>query len=89
MNIVSGKTTTLSKNLLAHAASYRQKVFIETLGWELDSTNGEELDQFDRDDTVYVIAQDEQGRINGCARLLPRVCCRPIALICWARSFPS
>jgi N-acyl-L-homoserine lactone synthetase len=30
-----------------------------------------ELDQFDRLDTVYIIAQDGHGCINGCARLLP------------------
>ena len=30
-----------------------------------------ELDQFDRKDTVYVVSQDEDGLVNGCARLLP------------------
>lgn len=30
-----------------------------------------ESDQFDRQDTVYVVAQDDQGHVSGCARLLP------------------
>lgn len=71
MNVISGNTGVLSKVLLSHVANYRYKVFIETLGWELSTQNCEELDQFDRDDTVYVVAQDNQGRVNGCARLLP------------------
>ncbi len=41
------------------------------LGWELNTQNGLELDQFDHDDTLYVVAQDESGHVNGCARLLP------------------
>ncbi|MFD2272858.1 acyl-homoserine-lactone synthase [Undibacterium arcticum] len=30
-----------------------------------------ELDQFDRPDTLYVATQDDEGQVNGCARLLP------------------
>lgn len=71
MNVVSGKTGALSDGLMSKVANYRYQVFIETLGWELETRNREELDQFDRPDTVYVVAQDDDGRVNGCARLLP------------------
>lgn len=71
MNVTSGATGRLSHELFSKMSSYRHKVFIETLKWELDTKNGEELDQFDRPDTVYVVAQDELGQVNGCARLLP------------------
>lgn len=71
MNVIAGKTDALSNELLNRVAVYRHKVFVETLGWDLKTKNGEELDQFDRPDTLYVIAQDEQGQVNGCARLLP------------------
>ena len=71
MSVIAGKTTTLSAPLFSQVGRYRSKVFIETLGWNLQTRNGEELDQFDRPDTLYVIAQDEQGHVNGCARLLP------------------
>jgi len=71
MNLTVGQTDTLSRELYTKTAKYRYKVFIETLGWELQTRNGEELDQFDRPDTLYVVAQDEEGHVNGCARLLP------------------
>ena len=71
MNVIAGKTQALSKVLLTNLARYRYKVFIETLGWELETKNGEELDQFDRPDTLYVVSEDDAGNVNGCARLLP------------------
>jgi acyl homoserine lactone synthase len=71
MNVITGRTETLCHQLLSDVASYRHKVFVETLGWDLKTRNGEELDQFDRPDTLYVVCQDEENRVNGCARLLP------------------
>jgi N-acyl-L-homoserine lactone synthetase len=59
-------------------ASYRHKVFVENLGWDLNSPDGLEQDQFDRPDTIYVAARDDEGEICGCARLLPTV--RPYLL---------
>ncbi|MGZ3181899.1 MAG: acyl-homoserine-lactone synthase [Telluria sp.] len=71
MQMISGITTSLSDAVLARMASYRYRVFIETLKWELPVENGMELDQFDRPDTLYVLSHDDQGDVNGCARLLP------------------
>lgn len=71
MNVIAGHTGALSKALYSEVARYRHKVFVETLGWDLKTRNGEELDQFDRPDTVYVVSQDDEGQVNGCARLLP------------------
>jgi N-acyl-L-homoserine lactone synthetase len=71
MSVIAGKTGMLSEALFSKVAHYRHKVFVETLGWDLKTRNGEELDQFDRPDTVYVVGQDEHGQVNGCARLLP------------------
>lgn len=71
MNVISGKASTLPQNLFSAVGNYRSKVFIETLGWDLKTRNGEELDQFDRADTLYVVSQDSFGNVNGCARLLP------------------
>lgn len=52
-------------------AAYRHKVFVDGLGWRLpNARNGMERDQFDRPDTIYVIANDATGAICGCARLL-------------------
>lgn len=71
MNVIAGKTSALSQELLSNMAQYRYKVFVETLGWDLNTTGEHELDQFDQADTLYVISKDEQDEVNGCARLLP------------------
>lgn len=70
MNITTGTTQGLPEILLKSISNYRHRVFVETLGWELQTRNGMELDQFDRPDTVYAVSQDEKGHVNGCARLL-------------------
>lgn len=64
-----GSLSTEIDNALAR---YRYRIFVEQLGWDLPVVDGcLERDQFDRSDTVYVIARDEDGSICGCARLLP------------------
>lgn len=71
MVVISGAPRTLRQGLYSKVAHYRHRVFIEQLGWQLPTLGEGEQDQFDRSDTVYVVAQDEDGHIFGCARLLP------------------
>ena len=71
MQVITGPAEVLPNNLYAKVAGYRHQVFVEQLGWALHTENGMESDQFDRQDTVYVVAQDDQGHVSGCARLLP------------------
>jgi acyl homoserine lactone synthase len=74
MRMQSGMKQTLPHPLYQQLGVYRHDVFIERLGWTLKVRDGLELDQFDRDDdTVYVVAQHDDGSISGCARLLPTV----------------
>ncbi|AOJ07008.1 N-acylhomoserine lactone synthase BspI1 [Burkholderia mayonis] len=62
----------LPSDLAADLGLYRHRVFVEQLGWKLPSASeGFERDQYDRDDTVYVVARDDDAEICGCARLLP------------------
>jgi acyl homoserine lactone synthase len=62
----------LPGDLDAALAQYRHRIFVEQLGWRLPCADEQfERDQYDRDDTVYVVAHDESGAICGCARLLP------------------
>jgi acyl homoserine lactone synthase len=62
----------LPRELEAALAHYRHQVFVERLGWHLPCTGEHyERDQYDREDTVYVVARDESGAVCGCARLLP------------------
>ena len=83
MNVVFGMREHILPTLYSKVAHYRYKIFIERLGWPLQSIDGAEHDQFDRSDTVYVIAQDNNGKVIGCARLLPTT--RPYLL---AEVFP-
>lgn len=71
MNVVSGNQAELPPRLCADLDCYSHNVFVESLRWDLNAPEGIEQDQFDHQDTVYVIARDDEGRINGCARLLP------------------
>ncbi|WP_423391427.1 acyl-homoserine-lactone synthase [Burkholderia sp. LMG 21824] len=70
MQIITGTTTTLGERMTAKMFEYRYKVFVEVLGWDLACERGVEKDQFDREDTVYVLALDDQGELVGIARLL-------------------
>lgn len=71
MEIYTGTSDTLPPDLLTGLSRYRHKVFVEKLGWQLQSQDGLEADQFDRPDTLYVVTQDDTREITGTARLLP------------------
>jgi acyl homoserine lactone synthase len=71
MRTITGTTSDFSTEFESAIAQYRHKIFIERLGWQLPVENGMERDQFDRPDTLYVIARNANGAICGCARLLP------------------
>lgn len=72
MQVSYGSAETLSKLDIQHLYAYRYAVFVERLGWQLPGAqNGLEIDQFDRPDTIHVMARNENGQICGCARLLP------------------
>ena len=71
LTVVSGTRSQLSPGLEVALASYRYEIFIEALHWQLPVENRLERDQFDRPDTLYVIARDACESVCGCARLLP------------------
>lgn len=67
----TGTRQQLSPQLFEQMGHYRREVFINQLGWELNTVNGMELDEFDGPDAVYVCSHDEDGQVSGVARLLP------------------
>lgn len=71
MNFLSAKTAELPGTLHSLLASYRYKVFVERLGWELETEFDHEQDQFDHADTVHIVARNDDDQIVGCGRLLP------------------
>jgi N-acyl-L-homoserine lactone synthetase len=66
----SGTRQQLPPQLFEQMGHYRREVFINQLGWKLNTTHGMELDEFDGPEAVYVCSQDEDGNVNGVARLL-------------------
>jgi acyl homoserine lactone synthase len=71
MYVIAGTPAELPVGFYPKVANYRHRVFVERLGWQLQSFDGAEQDQFDHDDTVYVVSKNEHSEITGCARLLP------------------
>lgn len=71
MMLVSGNPSQLPPGLEVALAAYRRRVFVDALQWQLPVEDGLERDQFDRDDTLYVVARGSRDEVCGCARLLP------------------
>ncbi|SEQ65001.1 acyl-homoserine-lactone synthase [Thalassovita taeanensis] len=57
-------------DVLTEMFQLRARVFGGRLGWEVDITNGLEIDQFDRLDPAYFICLDDDGHVVGCVRAL-------------------
>jgi hypothetical protein len=71
MRFIAGSSDGLSPEVFRGHAQYRYKVFVEKLGCKLKARDGLEFDEFDRPDTLYVVAQDDDGAVIGTAHLLP------------------
>jgi N-acyl-L-homoserine lactone synthetase len=67
----AGTRQQLPPQLFEQMGLFRREVFVNRLGWELNTVNGMELDEFDGPDAVYVCSHDDEGNVNGVARLLP------------------
>ncbi len=49
----------------------RKRIFVDQKKWDVPVVNGEfEIDQFDRDDAIYVLSLNEQGQLVASMRLL-------------------
>jgi N-acyl-L-homoserine lactone synthetase len=76
MRYISGISRELPHQDIIQLYQYRYDVFIEHLNWDIVEGFGcassrLEQDEFDTDDTIYVVAKDASDEIVGCARLLP------------------
>lgn len=49
----------------------RYRVFKERLGWDVQTSGGMEIDEFDALHPAYLLQKGEDGQIQGCVRLLP------------------
>jgi acyl-homoserine lactone synthase len=72
IQLVTGFDRPLFERELAQMFRERKRVFVDRLGWEVPVVDGEfEIDQFDTDDAVYLLALDAAGVQLGSCRLLP------------------
>lgn len=71
MCVVAGRQDDLPDGFYTEIANYSYQVFVEQLGWQLQTFNNAEQDQLDRSDTLYVAKRVQLGKISGCTRLLP------------------
>lgn len=71
MDYLSGRYDELTTLERQRLAQYRYQVFVERLGWQLSTPDDFEFDQFDHSGTHYIVAEEHDGNIKGCARLLP------------------
>nr|AFU93067.1 AHL synthetase-like protein [Ensifer adhaerens] len=60
-----------ARHFLDQMFALRAKVFDERLGWQVAARGGQERDQFDDLDPVYILAVSAKNEVSGCARLLP------------------
>lgn len=70
INIMHGKRGTLPRRILKGMHRLRHQVFNERLHWNLKTFKELEIDQFDRNNATYIIAEDNAEKIIGCWRLL-------------------
>jgi N-acyl-L-homoserine lactone synthetase len=72
LHVISRENRAGFATALAQMHRDRKTVFVDRLGWRLPIRDGGfEIDQFDGDDAVYLLATDDQGGHQGSLRLLP------------------
>jgi acyl-homoserine lactone synthase len=48
----------------------RYEALVVGRGWDLESSSGEEIDEFDGENSTYLIDTDDRGKVNGSVRLI-------------------
>lgn len=72
IHLITAENRHLYGGILKKMFCDRKKVFIDRLDWNLVSRNGEERDEFDTDDTIYLVVEDDKtNKIKSSLRLNP------------------
>lgn len=71
IHVISASNRHLYQDAIEQHFKIRHKIFVEERGWKtLERPDGREMDQYDDDDTIYLLAMDE-GKVVGGHRLYP------------------
>lgn len=71
IKLVQGKNRHQHLTAISQYHRLRKRVFAERMGWEVPIINDWEVDGFDVLDPLYLLCQDDYGRVIGGVRLLP------------------
>lgn len=71
IHVITSELYHLYRRELRAMHRLRHQVFKERLDWQVSSADGEERDEYDRLDPVYLVSQDDSGKVVGTLRLLP------------------
>jgi len=72
IHVVTAANRAAHAPLLRDMHRDRKRVFVDRFGWTVPVVDGElEIDQFDTDAAVYLVAESPEGRHWGSTRLLP------------------
>lgn len=69
--VIRPQHRTAFAGLLDQMYRLRHRVFIDRLGWNLDTDGLKEIDQFDNGACMHVVALDGEGRVRATSRLTP------------------
>ncbi|WP_418595215.1 acyl-homoserine-lactone synthase [Ponticoccus sp. (in: a-proteobacteria)] len=68
--IIDGLNRHRYTKLLDEMFELRARVFRDRLGWDVEVTDGKEIDEFDALDPAYVLGIDDEGHVVACVRAL-------------------
>ena len=72
IRIIDNHLAAADQPLLRSMFAERKRLFVDLFGWDVPVIDGQyEIDQFDNDHTVYVIAADADGEHEASIRLFP------------------
>ncbi len=72
IEIITSANRAAHEPLMRSMFEDRRRVFVDRMKWDIAVTaDGLEIDQFDHDEAIYLVAQDGAGKHLGSVRLLP------------------
>ena len=72
MHVIDNHLDPRNRGLLEAMFADRKRLFVDLFGWDVPVVDGHfEIDQFDTDQTVYIISADTAGTHEASLRLMP------------------
>ena len=71
IRLVQGIDKMQHYQLITSMHQLRAQVFNDRLGWAVNVVNGQEIDDFDTANPLYLISVDSKNTLKGALRLLP------------------